>query len=82
MWSIQNYVILGVFQSMNYNILNIVVNTEPIVDIRNKKVYYNILNIVVNTERKSDYVMDLVDYNILNIVVNTEPNEIMTDGLP
>ena len=36
----------------NYNILNIVVNTEPNGVFAVSEVYYNILNIVVNTERK------------------------------
>ena len=35
----------------HYNILNIVVNTEPNGVFEVSDVYYNILNIVVNTER-------------------------------
>ena len=56
----------------DYNILNIVVNTEldpynpPSFD------YYNILNIVVNTELTAILTLYLFNYNILNIVVNTE----------
>ena len=38
----------------NYNILNIVVNTEPFWFRPHSKKYYNILNIVVNTEQKPD----------------------------
>ena len=37
---------------MNYNILNIVVNTEPSIFNPTNIIYYNILNIVVNTERQ------------------------------
>ena len=37
----------------DYNILNIVVNTEPYLDFLTDSEYYNILNIVVNTEQKS-----------------------------
>ena len=57
----------------NYNILNIVVNTEPWSPSGVFWVYYNILNIVVNTEQFDGDVSAFVDYNILNIVVNTEP---------
>ena len=35
----------------DYNILNIVVNTEHILGVIGQAGYYNILNIVVNTER-------------------------------
>ena len=38
---------------INYNILNIVVNTEPLWQQRKYSRHYNILNIVVNTERVS-----------------------------
>ena len=37
---------------INYNILNIVVNTELRFDWFFKLFYYNILNIVVNTEQR------------------------------
>ena len=37
----------------NYNILNIVVNTELMSEELQKYKYYNILNIVVNTEPSS-----------------------------
>ncbi len=41
--------------SDNYNILNIVVNTEPYRPFLGGYFYYNILNIVVNTERCCAY---------------------------
>ena len=72
MWSIQNWKSTLVMTSLNYNILNIVVNTEPNVASYRNTGYYNILNIVVNTEHKADNVTHNSDYNILNIVVNTE----------
>ena len=56
----------------NYNILNIVVNTEPPTFFSKILWYYNILNIVVNTERLKFKVRLIRYYNILNIVVNTE----------
>ena len=57
---------------LNYNILNIVVNTELKQTLIMQLSYYNILNIVVNTEQGAA-IIDLVHhYNILNIVVNTE----------
>ncbi len=60
------------YGAFNYNILNIVVNTE-LKDIHaNVFDDYNILNIVVNTERKAVSGNQSGDYNILNIVVNTE----------
>ena len=58
--------------SDNYNILNIVVNTELKALVILGAFYYNILNIVVNTEQEVYYVFKTIDYNILNIVVNTE----------
>ena len=55
-----------------YNILNIVVNTEPHYNTQLGEPDYNILNIVVNTELY-EYGNDIFEnYNILNIVVNTE----------
>ena len=39
-------------QPDNYNILNIVVNTELAIKNSEDKINYNILNIVVNTERE------------------------------
>ena len=62
----------AVNRKRNYNILNIVVNTErnPSLDIEIDD--YNILNIVVNTEPTLDYHVNRLNYNILNIVVNTE----------
>ncbi len=57
----------------DYNILNIVVNTEPLVNLPRDLFNYNILNIVVNTELFVPYRLIYKDYNILNIVVNTEP---------
>ena len=40
----------------NYNILNIVVNTEPMAWESGNGAYYNILNIVVNTEPSSSHI--------------------------
>ncbi len=57
----------------NYNILNIVVNTERFIRSLCEIENYNILNIVVNTERGSRLLQYHYNYNILNIVVNTEP---------
>ena len=57
---------------LNYNILNIVVNTEQGFGKGFLLKYYNILNIVVNTEQKGFTTVKPVHYNILNIVVNTE----------
>ena len=37
---------------VDYNILNIVVNTEPTLDYLANHLNYNILNIVVNTEQR------------------------------
>ena len=42
---------IGSFDTDNYNILNIVVNTEQEEAVGKAEVNYNILNIVVNTER-------------------------------
>ncbi len=56
----------------NYNILNIVVNTEQFFDIPDGENHYNILNIVVNTELFNITYTSIAHYNILNIVVNTE----------
>ena len=56
----------------DYNILNIVVNTERLRYFNVTRIYYNILNIVVNTEQNDDLKKVLTYYNILNIVVNTE----------
>ena len=58
--------------SDNYNILNIVVNTEHNIDVLYRVTDYNILNIVVNTEPTTNTEIFLIYYNILNIVVNTE----------
>ena len=55
----------------DYNILNIVVNTEPPVGRGGRYWNYNILNIVVNTEQDARETEPLIYYNILNIVVNT-----------
>ncbi len=57
----------------NYNILNIVVNTERDAENTYQSLYYNILNIVVNTELFTYSKVTNFNYNILNIVVNTEP---------
>ena len=73
MWSIQNDLSKYVVPGVNYNILNIVVNTEPAPGNGMTQSYYNILNIVVNTEHGEGFGIGLTDYNILNIVVNTEP---------
>ena len=62
---------------LDYNILNIVVNTEPVYKPNDDTPYYNILNIVVNTEQAVLFICLELNYNILNIVVNTEP--IMSD---
>ena len=56
----------------DYNILNIVVNTELQFKGHENTLNYNILNIVVNTELFNARTMLFNDYNILNIVVNTE----------
>ena len=56
----------------NYNILNIVVNTELNINTNVDDLDYNILNIVVNTERTIRFSKHFPNYNILNIVVNTE----------
>ena len=56
----------------NYNILNIVVNTEHSRLRLYSRRHYNILNIVVNTELILSKIIGLLYYNILNIVVNTE----------
>ena len=72
MWSIQNYVTQEPKVNLNYNILNIVVNTELTTKITLNDYNYNILNIVVNTERKLIHQIAICNYNILNIVVNTE----------
>ncbi len=56
----------------DYNILNIVVNTELIFPSLWKFIHYNILNIVVNTEPAYRILWKHWHYNILNIVVNTE----------
>ena len=63
---------VGTEFSSNYNILNIVVNTEPNLNTHPKGAYYNILNIVVNTEPVDQNTLNELNYNILNIVVNTE----------
>ena len=63
---------------VDYNILNIVVNTELIIDEFQRLSYYNILNIVVNTELFNDSDNLLNYYNILNIVVNTEQRRAYT----
>ncbi len=60
-------------QTNNYNILNIVVNTEPPACGGRYWSNYNILNIVVNTELPPKAAILSLNYNILNIVVNTEP---------
>ena len=64
------------FSSIDYNILNIVVNTEQCIIIIYSLKYYNILNIVVNTELPTAVYDCVPDYNILNIVVNTEQFEV------
>ena len=64
--------LISMFLLVNYNILNIVVNTEQEQPIYKAELYYNILNIVVNTELSTLANQNLVNYNILNIVVNTE----------
>ena len=56
----------------NYNILNIVVNTELANPNNIINFNYNILNIVVNTELVEWHYPRVENYNILNIVVNTE----------
>ena len=63
---------VGSFDTDNYNILNIVVNTEPCRSKYRLSWHYNILNIVVNTERETGNGAPAGNYNILNIVVNTE----------
>ena len=60
------------FNQDNYNILNIVVNTELNRPFLGGYFYYNILNIVVSTELYKESIRHLLYYNILNIVVNTE----------
>ncbi len=60
------------FYNPDYNILNIVVNTELLVVSLVVLVDYNILNIVVNTELARLISILMLNYNILNIVVNTE----------
>ena len=75
MWSIQN-ANHGEDLEYNYNILNIVVNTEQTVLLMIILMHYNILNIVVNTELVEALNLSLIDYNILNIVVNTEQYEL------
>ena len=61
------------YYNPDYNILNIVVNTELVNITIACSIYYNILNIVVNTERLVILLLLSLYYNILNIVVNTEP---------
>ena len=73
MWSIQNGLNLKDGYVANYNILNIVVNTERVSPLYVRNTDYNILNIVVNTEQSSRAKEKIYNYNILNIVVNTEP---------
>ena len=72
MWSIQNLSLQDQISIINYNILNIVVNTELVRKSPDLLNYYNILNIVVNTEQSVVIIYSLEYYNILNIVVNTE----------
>ena len=50
MWSIQNKPPRIQVLDFNYNILNIVVNTELTLTYNDDNLHYNILNIVVNTE--------------------------------
>ena len=57
---------------VDYNILNIVVNTERYRFWQFLSWHYNILNIVVNTEPSDNLYTQGLHYNILNIVVNTE----------
>ena len=72
MWSIQNVGRTIGFDALDYNILNIVVNTEQKARVGDLIDNYNILNIVVNTELTA-LLLEIIDYyNILNIVVNTE----------
>ena len=72
MWSIQNGNSFHGSYFVDYNILNIVVNTELVSTRPNQYYYYNILNIVVNTEPTVRRQGGNWNYNILNIVVNTE----------
>lgn len=60
-----------------YNILNIVVNTEPILFKACLDKYYNILNIMVNVYFYSKCLLSLTIYKILNIVVNLYNNLII-----